>query len=133
MSLLFFSGFHLIPPHIKGSIQQPCIMKKYMMKVLVSYLGRRQIFSLQENDTTGQMTDLRQQVFLYFEIPSGTKVVFQRFNKEWDTYLDLDDGETIQDHDKLEVIVISEPTTAKKKSESGCSKNFPELVVCKYY
>ena len=103
------------------------------MKVLVSYLGRRQVFSLQENDTTGQMTDLRQQVSLYFEIPSGTKVIFQRFNKEWDTYLDLDDAETIQDRDKLEVIVISEPTPAKEKSESG-SKILPdntELVVHK--
>ena len=103
------------------------------MKVLVSYLGRQQVFSLQENDTTGRMTDLRQQVSLYFEIPSGTKVIFQRFNKKWDTYLDLDDAETIQDRDKLEVIVISEPTPAKEKSESGW-KILPdntELVVHK--
>ena len=105
------------------------------MKVLVSYLGRRQVFSLQENDTTGQITDLKQQVSLYFEIPSGTKVILQRFNKEWDTYLDLDDTETIQDCDKLEVIVISEPTPAKEKSESG-PKILPDntdLVVHKYY
>ena len=42
------------------------------MKVLVSYLGRRQAFSLRENDTMDKMIDLKQQVSLYFEIPSGT-------------------------------------------------------------
>lgn len=45
--------------------------------------------------------------------------ILQHFNKECDTYLDLDDVETMQDHDKLEVIMIPEPTPAKEKSESG--------------
>ena len=78
---------------------------------------------------------MTEQVSLYFEIQSGTKVILQHFDKEWDTYLDLDEADTIQDRDKLEVIVISEPTPAKEKSESG-SKIQPdntELVVCKYY
>ena len=98
------------------------------MKVLVSYLGRRQAFSLRENDTIGKMIDLKQQVSLYFEIPSGTKVIFQRFDKEWDTCLDLDEADVIQDRDKLEVMVISEPTPAKEKSENILPDN-TELVV----
>ena len=45
----------------------------------------------------GQMTGLKQQVSSYFGIPSGTKVILQRFDKEWDTYLDLDKGDTFHD------------------------------------
>ena len=40
------------------------------------------------------MKDLKQQVSLYFGIPSGTKVILQRFDKEWHTYLDLDEADT---------------------------------------
>lgn len=59
------------------------------------------------------------------------KLYFNAFTRNGDTYLDLDDADTIQDRDKLEVIVISEPTPAKEKSGSG-SKILPdntELVV----
>lgn len=48
------------------------------MKVLVSYLGRNQVFILDDNDKTGQMKDLKQKVSLYFWITSGT-VILQRF------------------------------------------------------
>ena len=78
------------------------------MKVLVSYLGRNQVFSLQENDKAGQMRDLKQKVSSYFGISSGTKIILQRYDKEWDTYLDLDEEDIFQDRDRLQVTTIME-------------------------
>ena len=108
--------------------------KNTKTKVLVSYLGKWQVISLQENDTMGQMTGLKQQVSSYFGIPSGTKVILQRFDKEWDTYLDLDEGYAFQDHDKLQVTITSERIPAKEKSDSGSKSQLvnTELMVCTY-
>ena len=90
------------------------------MKVLVSYLGRNQIFSLEEDDTKSQMRDLKQKISLYFEIASTTKFIFQRYDKEWDGYIDLGEEDTLEDRDKLRVTIISECTQAAGKSqESG--------------
>ena len=80
------------------------------MKVLVSYLGRQQVFSLQETDKTG---DLKLKVSIYFGIPSGTQFVLQRFDKEWDT-------------DRLQVTIIIESTPAKAKSDKP---DYTELMV----
>ena len=78
------------------------------MKVLVSYLGRNQVFSLQDNDKAGQMRDLKQKVSSYFGISSGTKIILQRYDKEWDTYLDLDEEDIFHDRDRLQVTTIME-------------------------
>ena len=75
------------------------------MKVLVSYLGRNQVFSLQENDKAGQMRDLKQKVSSYFGISSGTKIILQRYDKEWDTYLDLDEEDIFHELDDTEFTV----------------------------
>ena len=87
------------------------------MKILVSYLGRNQVFSLDDNDKIRQMKDLKQKVSLYFGITCGT-VILQRFDKEWDTYLDLDEDDTFNDRDRLQVTTIMENTPAKEKSDN---------------
>jgi len=61
------------------------------MKVLASYLGRNQIFSLDDNDAKFQMRDLKQKVSMYFEISSTSKFILQQYDKEWDSYIDLGD------------------------------------------
>ena len=75
------------------------------MKVLVSYLGRNQVFGLQENDKAGQMRDLIQKVS---GISSGTKIILQRYDKDWDNYLDLDEEDIFHDRDRLQVTTIME-------------------------
>lgn len=86
------------------------------MKVLVSYLGRNQIFSLEENDKKSQTRDLKQKVSSYFEIASTAKFILQRYDKEWDSYIDLDEEDVLQDHDKLRITIIAECTQAVGKS-----------------
>ena len=83
------------------------------MKVLVSYLGRNQIFSLEED----QIRDLKQKISSYFEIASTTNFILQRFDKEWDSYIDLGEQDTLEDRDRLRVTIISECTQAAGKTD----------------
>ena len=89
------------------------------MRVLVSYLGRNQIFSLEEDDnlTKSQMRVLKQKVSSYFEIASTTNFIIQRYDKEWDSYIDLGEQDTLEDRDKLRVTIISECTEAAGKTD----------------
>ena len=80
----------------------------WRMKVLVSYSGRKQVFTLKENDAKHQMRDLKQKVSSYFRITSNTNVITQQCDKEFDSYLDLDEADVLQDRDKLQVTIIHE-------------------------
>ena len=83
------------------------------MKVLVSYLGRNQIFSFEED----QIRDLKQKISSYFEIASTTNFILQRFDKEWDSYIDLGEQDTLEDRNRLRVTIISECTQAAGKTD----------------
>ena len=89
------------------------------MRVLASYLGRNQIFNVTEDDKKSQMRDLMQHISSYFEISSTTKFILQRYDKEWDTYIDLDENDVLEDRDKLKVMVILECTQVASKSKES--------------
>ena len=76
------------------------------MRVLVSYLGRNQIFSLEKDDTKSQMRDLKQKISSYFEIANTMKFILQRYDNEWDSYIDLGEEDTLEDRDKLWVMSV---------------------------
>ena len=54
------------------------------------------------------MRDLKQNVSSHFRIASNTNVITQWYDKEWDSYLDLDGADVLQDSDKLQVTIIHE-------------------------
>ena len=89
------------------------------MRVLVSYLGRNQIFSLEKDDTKSQMRDLKQKISSYFEIANTMKFILQRYDNEWDSYIDLGEEDTLEDRDKLRLTIISECTQAAGKSKES--------------
>jgi len=68
------------------------------------------------------MRDLKQKVSMYFEISSTSKFILQRYDKEWDSYIDLGDEDVLQDRDKLQVIIITECTQASGKSPDSDMK-----------
>ena len=104
------------------------------MKVLVSYLGRNQVFCLDDNDKSGQMSDLKQKVFSYFKTASGTKVILQRFDKDWDTYLELDDEDTLNDRDRIQAITVAESPSPKETLNSGSKTRLDDSEsVVNYY
>ena len=63
------------------------------------------------------MRDLKQKISLYFEIASTTNFILQRYDKEWDSYIDLGEQDTLEDRDKLRVMIISECTQAADKTD----------------
>lgn len=104
------------------------------MRVLVSYLGRNQIFNVEEDDKKSQMRDIKQNISSYFEISSTTKFILQRYDKEWDTYIDLGEDDALEDRDKLKVMIISERTQAASKSkESEVMVIYHDYNVCKQW
>ena len=84
-------------------------------------------FCLDDNDKTGQIRDLKQKVISYFKITSGTKVILQRFDKDWDTYLDLDDKDTLNDRDRIQAITITEYILPQETLDSGSNMTKPQL------
>jgi len=71
------------------------------MQVLVSHLERNQIFSVDEN---GGTKSLKQQVSEYFGI--ATEFILQRYDTEWQIFLDLDDDAQLHSRDRLKVTVL---------------------------
>ena len=47
-----------------------------------------------------------QNISLYFVISSTIKFILQRYDKEWNTYIDLGEDDVLEDRDKLQVIII---------------------------
>ena len=68
------------------------------MTVLVSYLGRNQVFSLQENDKADQITDLKQKVSSYFGYKNHTSTVQQGMGH-------LHEEDIFYDRDRLQVTI----------------------------
>ena len=83
----------------------------------MSYLGRNQIFSLEEDETKSQMRDLNQKIPSYFEIASTANFILQQYDKEWDSYIYLGEQNTLKDRDKLRVMIISKCTQAADKTD----------------
>ena len=73
--------------------------------------------SLEGDETKSQMRDLKQKISSYFEIASTTNFILQRYDKEWDSYIDLGEQDTLEDRDKLRVTIISECTQAAGKTD----------------
>ena len=80
--------------------------------------GRNQIFTVGKDDKKSQMRDLMLNIS-YFEISSATKFIPQRYDKEWDTYIDLGEENVLEDRDKLQVMIISECTQIACKSKES--------------
>ena len=91
------------------------------MKVLVTYLERNQVFRLSEKSTKGYLQDLKTQVSSYFKIADDRIIIIQRFDNEWDSFVDLDDDNDLDDHDKLKVVLA----TRSVQSDCNTTKSSP--------
>ena len=78
------------------------------MKVLVTYLERNQVFSLSEKGTKGYLEDLKSQVSSYFKIADNRIIIIQKFDNDWECFIDLDDDTDLQDRDKLKVVLATD-------------------------
>ena len=79
--------------------------------VLLQYLDRNKPVSIPK-ETDNDIALLTKHFFKNFNFTKnvGLTVTFQRFDEEWDEYVDLDEDAVIQHKEKLKVIVSSSLT-----------------------
>jgi len=85
--------------------------------VLVSFKERNKVLHISSSTSNeGEITCLKKQFCRTFSenISEGQLITFQRFDSAWDSFIDLDDRDTIEDRDKLKV-VITELTQHKRE------------------
>ena len=70
--------------------------------VLISYLDSKKAIKLPEKEG---LEFLKEAVMKSFSFERKARIEFQRFNAEWDEYVDLDELDDINHKDKLKVVV----------------------------
>ena len=75
------------------------------MKVFMTYLERNQVFSLSEKGTKEYLENLKSQISSYFKIANNRIIIIQKFDSEWECFIDLDDDTDLYDCDRLRVVL----------------------------
>ena len=72
------------------------------MRILVQVENRRKIIGV----STSDLKELKAAVFAEFNgvLLPGSKVIFQKWDKEFSDYVDLEEGSRLEDKDKVQVI-----------------------------
>lgn len=72
------------------------------MRILVQVENRRKIVGV----STGDLKELKAAVFAEFNgiLLPGSKVIFQKWDKEFSDYVDLEEGSRLEDKDKVQVL-----------------------------
>lgn len=79
-----------------------------MKSVLVSFLERNKVIKCPADSEEGDVSFLKREFRKQFSFEKhvAIDVTFQRFDSEWEEYVDLDD-ETVSNKEKLKVVVTS--------------------------
>ena len=101
--------------------------------VLISYLDRNKAFSIPDNKDVYDVEYLRGEFIKAFSFHSrnvNIEITFQKYDGEWDAYVDLEDDSTVDHRDKLKAVVMP-----LLRESSTCSTptaiNLPENASCK--
>ena len=75
--------------------------------VLLSYLEKNKRIVIPSEKSESDLRYLNNQFIAHFNFESNVKldITFQRFESEWNEYIDLEDTDEINDKDKLKVVV----------------------------
>lgn len=89
--------------------------------VLVTYLERNKVFHLDDpapTEGTGDIALLKKQFIVQFKFESNVEldITFQRYQKKWDLFVDLDENDEVFDGDRLNAIVT--PILARSTPEA---------------
>lgn len=79
-----------------------------MKSVLVSFLERNKVIKCPADSEEGDVSFLKREFRKQFSFEKhvAIDVTFQRFDSEWEEYVDLDD-ETVSNKEKLKVVITS--------------------------
>ena len=76
-------------------------------EVLVSYLERNKVVSIPVSESADELSYLKKEFNNIFSFGSNVNllVTFQKFNKDWGEYIDLETPAVLSDKDKLKAVV----------------------------
>ena len=97
--------------------------------VLITYNERKKVFQLYETQGKRDIASLKKDFILQFKFESNVQldITFQRFDKDWDCFVDLDDDAEIHDKDRLNAVVT--PILANSTPEQSEVLAKPESEV----
>ena len=95
--------------------------------VLVSFKERNKVLRINSSTNEREIACLKEQFCRAFgeTISEGQFITFQRFDSTWDSFVDLEECDTVEDRDKLKVIVtestsISNSGTVHAEASGSC-------------
>ena len=99
------------------------------MKVLVSYKERNQVFTLEGNDQVNGLGELKRKASERFDISNDQEIQIQKYDAEWDCFLDIDKEDAISDRDKLKIVTMPSSSLTHHAKETT-QKKHTAIVVC---
>jgi len=72
----------------------------------LSYLECNQIFTLEGNNEVNQLGELKKKVSEKFDIPNDQEILIQKYDAEWNCFIDIDNNDAISDLDKLKIVTM---------------------------
>ena len=76
--------------------------------VLVAYLERKKKINIEKKPTESEYQQLREEAVKIFGIDkrvNSRQLIFQRFDPEWDDYIDVDEGDVFAHKGKLKLVI----------------------------
>ena len=87
--------------------------------VLISYLGRNKLFKIKPEEGISDLNVLERDFKKEFKFHSNVRlqVTFERFDRDWDEYVELDTQCILGPKEKLKAVVTSTLATPAETSE----------------
>ena len=75
--------------------------------VLVSYLERNKVISLEETPPDGDIPSLKKEFIRQFKFEPNARldITFHRFNPDWNEFVELDEDARVENKERLKAIV----------------------------
>ena len=95
--------------------------------VLLAYLKSKKKIIIPGDSSKSDLDYLREEFLTSFKCDANVSLTFQRFNPEWNEFVDLDNGDVLVHKDKLKAIVtpiLLQQTTTPREILSEVTNTF---------
>ena len=82
------------------------VMEALCKAVLVSYMDRNKVLKIPLNDSTKpDVRYLEEEFRREFQMRSNMCITFQKYDLEWEEYVDIEEFDVVQNKEKLKAVV----------------------------
>ena len=98
-------------------------MSSATKSVLVSYLERNKVIRVPIVKEDTDLEFIRKEFIKLFSFEENVRLClsFQRFDEDWKDYIEIDEGDDIENKEKIKVIVIPVLGTPRSSNDGGVS------------